>query len=360
MTIFFYLSRTYLKTFLLVVSFILGLILIVDGIDQYGLIKNNNTTLAQCLLYVVIRVPANLYQFLPLAILISALMFFMNLAKHSELVALRASGISASRIVLVPVIVTAIIGLILIGPFNNLLVSSKNITDNYADSLRGRSSAAVRRVETGVWLREAIGSDVRFIYIPSINWKTKSFSDVEFFIKSGGLNITHIISKKARIVSDEWVLNDNSTFGEEEPTQRKNLKTISLKTQYNFDNIFASFLDPTRVTLRKLPAFISKLERDGYETNSAKTYFMSELSTPVFLVLMVLIGSVFALAPLRKGGAGVRSITAISTGFIFFGMTKLTESMSKAGDLPVELGVFVVPIAGILLAMSLLLHQEDG
>lgn len=360
MIIFLYLARNFLKTFFMVLLFVLALILIVDGIDQYGNVRSYGATLAECVIYVLIRVPTNLYQFLPLVILISALSFFLNLSKHSELVALRASGISANRIVFVPVLMSFCIGLFSTFPFDPLLVGSRNIAETYLDSFRGRPSQIVRTLKDGVWLREVVSKDIRYIYIPEVKWNNQSFQNIEFFIKKPGQSITHITSKIAKIENEQWNLSDAIVYPEPTQTDTNETNIIQLDTSLNFRNIFSSFSDPKRIQLKNLPEFISNLERDGYDIKEAKTYYYSERMIPVFYMLMALIGSIFALAPLRGGSTSLRAVSAISTGFVCFGVTKLCESLAKAGDVPIILGVSLIPIAGILLGTSLLLHQEDG
>ncbi len=360
MTIFIYLARNFLKTFFLVLLFVLTLILIVDGIDQYGSVKSYGATLTECIIYVIIRIPTNLYQFLPLVILISTLSFFLNLSKHSELVALRASGISANRIVFVPVLMSFFIGIFTTFPFDTVLVGSRNMAETYLDSFRGRPSQIVRTLKDGVWLREVVSGEIRYIYIPQVKWSEKSFQDIEIFIKKPDQSIIHLASNIATIENGQWNLLDPNIYPEPDQSDTNRAETIQLITSLNFENIFSSFSDPKRIKLKNLPEFINNLERDGYDIKTAKTYYYSERIIPVFFILMALIGSIFALAPLRGGGTSLRAVSAISTGFIFFGVAKLCESLAKAGDIPIILGVSLVPIAGILLGTSLLLHQEDG
>jgi lipopolysaccharide export system permease protein len=53
-------------------------------------------------------------------------------------------------------------------------------------------------------------------------------------------------------------------------------------------------------------------------------------------------------------GAGV------SAGFALFVVTRVTEEFGEAGSLPATLAAWAPSLAGLLLAIALLLHLEDG
>lgn len=343
-----------------VLLFMTALIVIIDGIDQYTTLQSSDISFGQIMVYVLIRIPNNLYQFVPLLILISTLVFFLNLSRHSEIIALKAAGISAAKIVLVPVIITIIISFFLIGSFNNLLVGSRKLSDEYADRFQARPSQTVRTVNDGVWLREVIKDETRFIYVPSVNWQEQTFNNIEFYIIKSGEQIKHLIGKTARISNQQWEISSVEVFKSGKNQQTLAEPSLTLSTNQNFSNIFSSLIDAHKVKTFRLSDFIARLEKNGYDVKSVKTYYYSELFLPVFLTLMVLIGSVFALSPMRGGGTSKRVIYAIASGFICYGATKLTESMAKSGDIPIIVGVGALPIAGIFLAIALLLHQEDG
>ena len=358
MIIFWYLTKLYLRNLFMVIAFIAAILLIVDGIDQYTRVQSYGVGFGLSMLYVVLRIPDNLYQFMPLVILIAALMFFLSLARNSELVALRASGMPASRIVLIPIFVTFLLGVALIGPLNSVLVKSRILAEDFIDSFKGQPNQTVRTVNNGIWVRDVWEDEVRFIYVAKVHWKAQTFKEIELFIKKDNTSTQHIIAKSGTIEDGYWVLKQTSVYESKESVQT--FPIIKIQTKQEFASLFAILSEPKLVKNRDQSSFIKKLDEDGYDIRPAKTYFYSELAFPLFLSLMCLVGSVFALAPMRGGGTSKRALFALTSGFGIYGVTKLTESMAKAGDLPVTIGVLAIPIAGFFIATSLLLHQEDG
>ena len=91
----------------------------------------------------------------------------------------------------------------------------------------------------------------------------------------------------------------------------------------------------------------------GQAVQAALGYYIN----PLFSVL---IGAVFTLRHTRFGKTGLMVLSAVLAGFVLYFISSLTHVMGENGQVPIALAVWAPPIAAILLAMSLLLHLEDG
>tara|TARA_B100000214_G_C23546214_1_gene436296 strand:- start:323 stop:550 length:228 start_codon:yes stop_codon:yes gene_type:complete len=75
---------------------------------------------------------------------------------------------------------------------------------------------------------------------------------------------------------------------------------------------------------------------------------------------MLLIGAGFALRHARFGQTGVLVILSVTSGFLLFSIKRISESLGAAGEIPLFLAAFGPSVSGILFAVGLLLHLEDG
>jgi lipopolysaccharide export system permease protein len=73
-----------------------------------------------------------------------------------------------------------------------------------------------------------------------------------------------------------------------------------------------------------------------------------------------LLAAGFSMRPSRRGGVAQMIGAGVSAGFALFVLDKITSEFGEAGTLPVELAAWAPTIAGLLLALALLLHLEDG
>ena len=64
--------------------------------------------------------------------------------------------------------------------------------------------------------------------------------------------------------------------------------------------------------------------------------------------------------PARFGQTGVMILLAVLAGFSLYFLKDFAESLGAQGQIPLAVAAWTPPVAAILLALSLLLHLEDG
>ena len=105
MTLSLYVARRFLAMFALVFGVFFGILMLIDVIDQLRRHSDSGISTGQAFVLSSLNVPESLYQILPLVMILSAIALFLNLARSSELVAVRAAGRSGLRFLLAPVLV---------------------------------------------------------------------------------------------------------------------------------------------------------------------------------------------------------------------------------------------------------------
>ncbi len=75
---------------------------------------------------------------------------------------------------------------------------------------------------------------------------------------------------------------------------------------------------------------------------------------------MVLIAATCSLKPFRFGKIQTMVLTGLTGGFGFFIFSELSRKIGVSGLVPVTVAAWGPPIVALLLAATVLLHQEDG
>jgi lipopolysaccharide export LptBFGC system permease protein LptF len=104
-----YVVREFLNTFFMVLAGFVMLMLVFTFFELVGDILRNRIHLSTVGAYLVNLTPSMLYQIAPLAVLIAVLVTFGVLNRNSELIAMKASGISLYRLVVPIVSIAAIL-----------------------------------------------------------------------------------------------------------------------------------------------------------------------------------------------------------------------------------------------------------
>jgi len=147
-----YLGKILLSQILLVMSVLVGIFAFVTFIDQVSYLGTGNYSVLDAFQYVVLSTPRIIYEIFPMAVLIGAILGLSLLALDSELIVMRASGISIGQITLAVLKLGLMLALLalMIGEF--LTPWSETLAQ------RGRAEALEQNIEhksnSGLWMRD--------------------------------------------------------------------------------------------------------------------------------------------------------------------------------------------------------------
>jgi lipopolysaccharide export system permease protein len=170
--------------------------------------------------------------------------------------------------------------------------------------------------------------------------------------------LARIEAPRARLLPGRWVLEDAVTFNADRSAGPR--QDLSFPTDLTPDRIENSFASPDTLSFWALPDFIAVLEQAGFSAVRHRLHFQSLLSLPVLAAAMALLAAGFSMRPSRRGGVAQMIGAGVAAGFALFMLDRITGEFGEAGTLPVQLAAWAPTIAGLLLALALLLHLEDG
>src|SRR5436309_4499515 len=131
----FYMVRLFLTRSLAVLVALVLVLMTLDLLGESGkilAIPGNGD--AELWRYVVLRVPLLISRFLPFSVLLGTLIAFVGLNQHSEVVAMKAAGLSAHQI-LAPLVIASIgIALALFAFNETVVVHSARVVDAWSDN----------------------------------------------------------------------------------------------------------------------------------------------------------------------------------------------------------------------------------
>ena len=366
MTLWFYIVRRFLMNVLKVEVAVFFLILLVNATEELRFLSGKDATSQTALWLVAASLPKLMMTTFPLVVLLGSLFTFIGLARSSELVVMRASGVSALRILIVPAITAVILGIIAVTIFNPIVAATirKNTEIRESFSSGGRSQLSVSR--EGIWLRQANPNGHMIIQARASSGQGVVLFNVRFHEFSQDSVLTRRIeAQRAHLNDGEWQLFQATQWrfldrNLDETTDVRPFDELSLPTDLTPEDILESFDAPEKISVWNTPSFIRQLEASGFTAVSHKIYLQSQLALPLLLVAMVMVGSVFALRPSRFGNTGLMVLLAIMSGFLTYTVTNIAISLGEAQQIPINLAAWAPAVAMLLLALTAVLHLEDG
>ena len=372
-TLTFYVARRFAGACLAMLS---GLTLLVALFDFIELLRRAATRPEAGFALVAqiagLRLPFVAMQILPFAILLGGLLAFWRLSRSSELVVARAAGVSAWGFLSGPVLVALAVGLfgtLGVSPLSSVMLARAERLDHaYLRNTSGLTALAGGRL----WLRQADrglepGGQAILSGRPVSEGRAAPPSGAHGFVmadvslwrlSANDRPLARIEAPRGRLLPGQWVLEDAVAFNADRSAGPR--QAVLFPTELTPDRIENSFASPDTLSFWALPGFIQVLEAAGFSAVRHRLHFQSLLALPVLASAMALLSAGFSMRSSRRGGVARMLAAGVAAGFALFVLDRITGEFGEAGTLPVALAAWTPTLAGLLLALALLLHLEDG
>lgn len=317
-----YLLRTIFGAVALALAVLVALAALFVFIQQQDDIGIGTYQATDAMLYVLLGVPQQIFEMLPIAALIGALLGLGSLARGSELTVLRASGISPARVALSAMIagvalmlVGAVIGEYLAPPLQHLARQSKAFSKFQNVSFAGRG---------GAWLR-----DGDLLLNVDQQSGTAEYGGMLVFelTRDHQLAAMGRATRARALNNDEWLLEDyaESRFAGDYVNGRR-ASTRLLPSGIGGSFLGLTLSDPKDIEMRSLWRVMQGLAGNGLDARPFEFAFWSRLARTVAIVFAVLLAVPFVFGPLRSAGTGARTMIGLIIGIVFFLMQRMLES----------------------------------
>jgi lipopolysaccharide export system permease protein len=312
-----------------------------------------------------LRLPYVAMQVLPFAVLLGGMLCFWRLTRSSELVVARAAGVSAWEFLAAPAFCALVLGFLaitVVSPISSVMFGRAEAMENvYLKS--GSGPLALNGGQ--LWLRQSdhglspLGVAVLHAHGVQLHGRRLAASQVSVFrLDDRDHLLSRIEAGEATLVGGAWQLQNARVMRPEQMPEPAT--TISLPTDLTVSRIEESFASPDTLSFWALPGFIGLLDRSGFSSIRHRLHFQALLALPLFTATMALVAAGFSMRPARRGGVAHMIASGVATGFALFLVSKVAEEFGQTAALPVALAAWAPAASGLMLAVALLLHTEDG
>ena len=312
-----------------------------------------------------LRLPFIAMEILPFAILLGGILCFWRLTRSSELIVARAAGISAWEFLAAPTICAMLFGAIattVVSPVSSVMLARAEALDN-AYLRTGGGPLALHGGE--LWLRQAdrtlTPQGVAIIHAHGVELRGSQLTAREvsvFRLDGGDRLLSRIEAARATLVAGSWALENALTIRPDQLPEPPHL--VVLPTDLTVGRVQDSFASPDTLSVWSLPDFIGLLDRSGFSSIRHRLHFQALLALPLLAATMALVSAGFSMRPARRGGVARMIGGGLATGFALFLISKVAGEFGQSGALPVILAAWAPALSGLMLAVALLLHTEDG
>lgn len=310
-------GRSIFLSTLLVMGVLLALSLFIAFVRAMPDFGKFSFGLPELLHYVVMSQPRELYELFPIIVLIGAITGLSALALNSELIAMRAAGVSITRIIasamktgLVFVVVAVLLGEYVV-PFTESQAQRERAKALH-ESLQQRSS--------GLWLRDGatfvnIGEVLPDLSLLRVN--------VYQFQDSTRLR-AQTYAARARLVNGQWTLEDvRESLIDDDRVDFRLSRGRPWDTKLTQEVVSVFAVVPEGLSIQQLKRYIEHLRQNNQQTERYQLAFWQKVFLPLATAVMVLLATPFVFRLVRSGGLGSRVFLGILLGLAFVVLNRI-------------------------------------
>lgn len=325
-----YIGKTIVATTALVVFVLLGMEAFIEFTREFPDIGTGYYGLTEVLAYVPMILPLDIYKLFPMAGLLGSIIGLGMLATHSELIVMRASGVSITEItwavIKAALFLTAIMLILgeIVAPF---LQQKADV--NKTEALSAGQTLLTRQ---GVWVKDRNN----FIHIN----KVSSYGHLEGITRynideqSNKLKLISI-AQSADYKSNQWILNNvkQTNFTDKNITTEK-IATQQWDMQLKPRLLGVTEMEANKRSLVELSHYIKYTKQSGLNATKYEFGFWQRIFQPLATVVMILLAIPFVFGPLRTVTMGLRMLAGAVAGFGFYILNQFVGPLTTVYQIP--------------------------
>ncbi|MEO8176215.1 MAG: LPS export ABC transporter permease LptG [Sphingomicrobium sp.] len=305
--------------------------------------------------YVALRVPLLTARFLPFSVLLGTLIAFAGLNQNSEVIAMKAAGISAHQI-LAPLIVASFGIAALAFVFNEaVVVKAARVVTAWSDN-DYRPIPPESDLLSNVWILSG-DNLVRSRQLVGQGPHVRA-TGVTIYDRQNGTLQQVIDADRARPMGKAWLLENVRIYDTTTSSVVRKPQLIALNG-VEPDRLTLAKVNPDETDFFTLRERIGQLERAGRPAEEARAGLWHKISGPLSTLLMPLLAAVAAFGLARSGHVLLRATVGMALGFAYFVADNFSLAMGNVGAYPPFLSAWAPFVLFFLIGETVLIRSEE-
>jgi lipopolysaccharide export system permease protein len=307
--------------------------------------------LAAAIRFLLLIQPQRLYELFPMALLVGGLLGMGALASGSELIVMRAAGLSLTRLtrsalqtgLLLSLAVLAV-GEFIAPPLEQLAREQRAMAKSEDMAIRGGR---------GFWARDGD----YFIHVQGVLPGIR-LADIHIFkIDSESRLETVTAAQSARYVEGRWLLEGiERSILNGDSVQTERLSSLKVVSGINPKILGVLASNPDDLSIRDLWVYVDYLERNGLDAQSYRLALWRKVLAPLTYLAMLVVAMPFVFGPQRTASTGQRLLVGLLLGLVFFLINYVLGNVVLLYGYPPLVGA-ILPSLLFLAAGFLALHR---
>ncbi|MEL7444612.1 MAG: LPS export ABC transporter permease LptG [Pseudomonadota bacterium] len=352
-----YLAKMFIVRIFAVLVMLVLVLMMLDLLSRTGeILEVPGNGDAEIWKYMSLRVPQLISRFLPYSVLLATLITLVTLNQNSEVVAMKAAGLSAHQ-VLAPLLLTAGLISLVSFAFNERFVTRANGTLKAWESVDYGPIPTETGVRANIYLTD--GDDILTASSLVGSGNAIKMDNVTWYERApGGIILQQVRATGATFANPGWNLENPVRF-DIGSADTEELDTLVIGETLTPDRIDLQSVDPDAQSFSELSNTIDAFEALGRRTSEMRAKWWHRISGPLSAFLMPLLGAIAAFGLARSGQLFVRAIIGMALGFAYFVVDNAALAMGSFGGYPPFLAAWAPFFLFLLVGETVLIRTEE-
>jgi len=352
-----YLGKMFVVRIAAVLVMLVVVLMALDLLGNTGkILEPEGNGQAEIWRYVSLRVPQLVARFLPYSVLLATLITLVALNQNSEVVAMKAAGLSAHQ-VLSPLLLTAALVAVISFAFNERVVTRANATLKAWDAAEYGPIPEASGVRSNVYVTD--GDNILTAQTLTGTGENIELGNVTWYTRApGGIISEQVRATSATYAGPGWELLDAARF-DVGSAETQTIDRLVVGEGLTPEQIDLQSVDPDAQSFWELGETIDEYEAAGRRTSEMRAKWWHRISGPLSALLMPLLGSIAAFGLARSGQLFVRAMIGMALGFAYFVVDNAALAMGSFGGYPPFLAAWAPFLLFLLVGETVLIRTEE-
>ncbi|HRP25107.1 MAG TPA: LPS export ABC transporter permease LptG [Thauera sp.] len=349
-----YLAREIFGATALVLVAFLGLFAFFDFINELEDVGKGGYTLYQALVFVLLTLPARVYELMPIAVLIGTLYALATLARHSEITVMRAAGMSNLTLVRMLGIIGAVFVVLTFAIGEYIAPPAENAAQEW--KLTATKATVSQQLRSGLWVK-----DGRLVINVRTLMPDRTMRNARVYAFGEDYELLSISEAKRGVYdgSGEWKLLEVSrTNFLGERTEVEKLPEIGWRSDLTPEVLSVLMVAPEHMPFGKLWSYISHLRDNNQNADRFEIALWKKVVYPFAALVMMALAMPFGFIHDRMGGASARIFMGVMLGVGFHLLNGLFSNLGMINAWPPIMAA-LTPSLIFLGAAAWMLHYVE-
>ena len=286
-----FITKKFFESFLFVLSIVFCLGFVLNYISELDFFKDIEVSSFLPLYLSLLDTPMLIFEIFPFIFLITTQLFFTKLFSNNEINIFKYSGLKNSKIIFTITILNIFLSVIIITLFYSLSSNLKSYYLNIKSDFTNDGKYLAVVTKNGLWIKDIVKDNNLIINAEKIenNFLINAYISI-FDLKFN--NIRNIKADKININQKNWLITNANIL---EQNQSFIVDKTNILTNYDISIIQSLFSNLTSLSIFELIKLRTNYQKLNYSLIEIDIQLLKLILYPLYLILMVLLGSVIML-----------------------------------------------------------------